>query len=117
MIAHRTSRAPLRGAAAGLAVALPLLTGAAFADDPATFVTAPHVSALDWLLVLLLIPGGIAIIIALLTLLPSMLGGDSRTSDAWHGDDEWFGGPGKGVEAAAPTQPEGGSQGGAGGQY
>lgn len=115
MIAHRTSRAPLRAAAAGFVVALPLLAGAAFADDPATYATAPHVSALDWFLVLLLIPGGIALIIALLTVLPSMLGGDSGTSDAWRGDDEWFGGPSKGVEAAA--RPEGGSQGGAGAQY
>lgn len=116
MIAHRTRRrAPLRAAAAGLAVSLPLVAGAAFADDPATFAAAPHVSALDWFLVLLLIPGGIALLLALLTVLPSMIRGDSGTSDAWSGDHEWFGGPGKGVDAATPAEGQG--QGGAGAQY
>lgn len=116
MIAHRSLRVPLRAAAAGLAVALPLVAGAAFADDPATYPVAPPVSALDWFLVLLLIPGGIALLIALLTVLPSMIRGDSKTSAAWQGDHEWFGGPSQGVDAATPPT-EGTSQGGAGGQY
>lgn len=115
MIAHRSSRAPLRAATAGLAVSLTLVAGAAFADDPATFPKAPHVSALDWLLVLLLIPAGLALLIALFTVLPSLIRGDSGKSDAWRGDTEWFGGPSKGVDATTPV--EGGPQGGAGAQY
>lgn len=116
MIAHRSSRTPLRAAAAGLAASLTLVAGAAFADDPASFPTAPHVSALDWFLVLLLIPAGAALLITLLTVLPSMIHGDSHTSDAWTGDSEWFGGPGKGVDAATPPA-EGEGRGGAGAQY
>jgi len=116
VIAHRSLRAPLRAAAAGLAASLTLVAGAAFADDPASFPAAPHVSALNWFVVLLLIPGGVALLIALLTMLPSMINGNSRTSDAWTGDSEWFGGPGRGVDAATPPA-EGDSRGGAGAQY
>jgi hypothetical protein len=100
VIPHRTQRAVLRASAAGLAVALPLLAGPASADTPAAWPTPPHVSGLDWLLVLLIIPAGIALLLTLLVMLPSMVRTGSATteSEAWRGEGEWFGGPTKGIE-------------------
>lgn len=90
----------LRASAAGLAVALPLLAGPASADTPANWPTPPHVSGIDWLLVLLIIPAGIALLLSLLVMLPSMVRGGSATQDveAWRGEGEWFGGPTKGID-------------------
>lgn len=125
MITHRCLRPALR-AFAGLttitvALALPMLSAPALADTPADWGSSPHVSALKWLLVLLIIPGGIALVIALLVMLPSLVRGDSyKPGQTWAGDDEWFGGPRKGVEAARtgakPTE-QSGERGGAGADF
>lgn len=78
-------------------------------------------SGLDFVIVLLLIPGGIALIITLLVMLPSLIKGDSyHPGQAWQGQPEWFGGPRKGADAALPpgtsTDEEHG-QGGAGAHF
>lgn len=100
-VARATGRACAFGAATALVVGLPLLAGPALADTPADWPTPPAVSGLDWLTVLLLIPAGAAIVIALLVTLPSLVKGDRHDpSKAWAGTQEWFGGPAKGAHAA-----------------
>lgn len=106
VISHRIPRAALRAAAVGTALALPLLASPAFADTPADWPKAPHVSGLDFLIVLVLIPAGLAILITLLVMLPSLIKGDAyEPGKAWVGQNEWFGGPGKGVDAVKGEEP------------
>lgn len=88
-----------------------LLAGAASfpasADTPANWEQPPAVSGLDFLIVLVLIPLGVAAVLTLLTVLPSM--SKSRAYEpgqAWRGQTEWFGGPTKGVAAADGASPE-----------
>ena len=79
-------------------VALPAV---ASADTPAAWDNVPHVSGLDYLLVLVLIPGGIALLISLLVSLPSMIHDRGyEPGQSWRAEPEWFGGPQKGVGAA-----------------
>jgi hypothetical protein len=121
VITHRSLRPALR-AFAGIttitvALALPLLTAPALADTPADWDDPPHVSALKYLLVLLIIPGGIALFITLLVMLLSLVRGDSyQPGETRAGGDEWFGGPSKGVEAA-PSDQATGDRGGAGAEF
>ena len=93
--------------AAWLVLAGALLTPAA-AAEPESWDTAADVSALEFLMVLLIIPLGLAAGIALLTVLPSMARGNRgyQPGQAWRGDSEWFGGPTKGVESADAVTPE-----------
>lgn len=79
----------------------------ASADTPASWEKAPHVSGLEFLVVLLLIPAGLALVISLLAVLPSMIG-DSGYSPgrSWRVEAEWFGGPQKGVAAADDLSPQ-----------
>ena len=88
-------------------VALPAV---ASADTPRSWEKADHVSGLEFLTVLLLIPAGLAIVIALLALLPSIIRDRGyEPGQAWRSEAEWFGGPQKGVDAAddlAPAQIE-----------
>lgn len=98
------SRTFARRAAVALSVAivgLVFLPGAALADTPATAPDAPDVSGLQWLVVLFLIPAGLALVISLLTALPSMISDKGyEPGQTWRSEPEWFGGPRKGVEAA-----------------
>jgi hypothetical protein len=101
-----------------VAVVLPLLAAPAMADAPAAWGEMPHESALRYLLVLLIIPGGIAILIAVLVSRPSLMHGESyRPGEAWVAQDEWFGGPRKGVEAADQLEAPSGERGGAGADF
>jgi hypothetical protein len=50
--------------------------GAASADVPVGFANDPHVTPIKWLLVLLIIPVGAALVISLLVLLPGILRGE-----------------------------------------
>lgn len=85
-------------------VALPAV---ASADTPAAWDKAPHVSGLDYLLVLVLIPGGLALVISLLASLPSMIHDRGyEPGQSWRAQPEWFGGPQKGVDAAESLAPE-----------
>ena len=91
-------------AALAAVVALPSVAGA---DTPAAWQEPPHASGLDFLLVLVLIPLGLALVITLLTLLPSMIHDRGyEPGQSWRAEAEWFGGPGKGVEAADDLSPE-----------
>ncbi|WP_445256959.1 hypothetical protein [Nocardioides aurantiacus] len=92
--------------------ALGLVLGAAAvtpasADTPAAWEQAPDVSVLGFLLVLVIIPVGIAAVVALLTVLPSMARDKGyEPGAAWRGEPEWFGGPSKGLGAADAVTPE-----------
>ncbi|HET7351084.1 MAG TPA: hypothetical protein VFJ28_09110 [Marmoricola sp.] len=77
------------------------------ADRPAAWEEAPDPSLLSFLLVLVLIPLGLAGVLALLTVLPSMASDKGyEPGQSWRGESAWFGGPTKGVEAADNVTPE-----------
>jgi hypothetical protein len=83
------------------------LLDAAGADTPQGWEKAPHVSGLQYLLVLFLFPLGLALIISLLVLVPSLAGDRGyQPGQSWRGESEWFGGPRAGVEAASEVTPE-----------
>ena len=83
-----------------------LVTPAA-AKEPEAWETAPDVSPLGFLLVLVIIPLGAAAVITLLTLLPSLASDRGyEPGQTWRGESEWFGGPTKGVKAARDVAPE-----------
>lgn len=93
------------------------LAAPAVADTPAAWTKPPHVSGLQFLLVLILIPLGIGLVITLLTMLPSLKSGNVYEPGApWRSENEWFGGPRKGLDAtdrpalpAATTSKKGGA--------
>lgn len=79
----------------------------ATADTPAGWDTGPKATALDFLLVLVLIPLGLSLVISILVLVPSMVRGRGyEPGHSWRGRSEWFGGPQKGVRAADEVSPE-----------
>jgi hypothetical protein len=103
-------RTLLRRAVLALAaslVAVVALPAVASADTPAAWEKAPHVSGLEFLLVLVLIPLGIALVITVLTVLPSMIHDRGyEPGQSWRAEAEWFGGPRKGVDAAEDLSPQ-----------
>jgi len=91
---------------------------------PSQWPEPPSVSVLEFLLLILLIPGGLALVIALLAALPSMRGGGGSTYQpglAWRHEAEWFGGPRDGLEKADKSDREAveasGERGGASGHW
>lgn len=79
----------------------------ASADTPKAWEKAPDVSPLGFLLVVAIIPLGIAAVLALLTILPSMASDRGyEPGQSWRTEPQWFGGPAKGVEAATDATPE-----------
>lgn len=91
-------------AAAAAVVALPAV---ASADTPQAWADDPHVSGLDFLLVLLIIPLGLGLVISLLAALPSMIRDRGyEPGQSWRAEAEWFGGPQKGVGATEQLSPE-----------
>ena len=117
----------VRRATRALALAPVLLVVGALpasAAPPAQWPEAPSVSWLDVLLVLLIIPAGLALAIALLAAIPSMRGGGGSTYQpglAWRHEAEWFGGPRDGLEKADKSDREAveasGERGGASGHW
>lgn len=88
-------------------VAVVALPAVASADTPEAWENAPHVSGLEFLVVLVLIPLGLALVISLLTVLPSMIRDRGyEPGQSWRAEAEWFGGPRKGVEAADDLSPQ-----------
>jgi uncharacterized RDD family membrane protein YckC len=101
---------PRATAALGLSV-LAVLSGvlldAAAADTPADWEKAPAVSGFEFLLVLFLIPLGLALVISFLAFIPSLLGDHGyQPGQSWRGESEWFGGPRKGIAAADEVTPD-----------
>lgn len=100
-----THRTGVRAFALGLVVVSAATLAPAYADTPAAWEPEPHVPVLDFLLVLFLIPLGIAAVISLLVLLPSMIRSRSyEPGEAWGTENVWFGGPRKGLAAAPETR-------------
>ena len=103
------SRRRARGAVAAVAgalVALVMFPTAALADTPEGWDKAPHVSGLEFLLVLFLIPAGLFLVISLLAALPSMISDKGyEPGQTWRSEPEWFGGASKGVDAADAVTP------------
>ena len=109
---QRASRKAVRVFAAAFALALPLAGAPAFADQPSAWPTQPTHSFWNYLVLLILIPAGIAITITVLVVLPSLVKGDRYDpTRAWSGmrggKAEWFGGPAKGTDQAAAPKAEG----------
>lgn len=90
------------GAAAGLILALVGAGTAAYADTPVSWQKVAPVSVFQFVVLLLLIPGGIALVIALLVSLPYMRRERAGYSpgQAWRGESVWFGGPRQGLDRA-----------------
>ena len=108
---HETpSRKLLRRAVLAVPPALAavvMLPAIASADTPRTWEQDPHVSGLQYLVVLVLIPLGLALVIALLASLPSMIRDRGyEPGQSWRAEAEWFGGPQKGVEATEGLSPQ-----------
>jgi hypothetical protein len=107
---HPQSRPFLRRAVLAVAVALVAVVGlpaVASADTPASWEKAPHVSGLQFLVVLVLIPLGLALVISLLAALPSLIHDRGyEPGQSWRAEAEWFGGPQKGVDAADELSPQ-----------
>lgn len=94
-------------AAAATAVVLAASAAPASADTPVAWDQPPEVSVLGFLLVLVILPVGLALVVALLSVLPSLAGDkDYEAGGSWRGDPEWFGAPTKGVGAADSVSPE-----------
>jgi hypothetical protein len=88
-------------------VAVVALPAVASADTPAAWEKADHVSGLQFLLVLVLIPGGLALVISLLAVLPSIIRDRGyEPGQSWRAEAEWFGGPQKGVGASDDLSPQ-----------
>ena len=105
--ARRVRRALIAPAGSLALVLASAATVPASADTPAAWEQAPDVSVLGFLLVLVIIPLGIAAVVALLTVLPSMARDKGyEPGAAWRGEPEWFGGPTKGLGAADHLTPE-----------
>ncbi len=113
----RGVRRCLRALALTPAVLLPLVSAPALAAPPTTWPEPDPTSALDYLLLLLIIPAGLALVITVLTYVPVMVKGEKYTPGrAWRNENEWFGGPKDGLEAtdkAAPAEDAGADRGGA----
>jgi hypothetical protein len=83
------------------------LLDASGADTPQGWEKAPSVSGLHYVVVLVLIPLGLAAVIALLVSVPSLVSDRGyQPGQSWRGESEWFGGPRAGVTAAADVTPE-----------
>lgn len=70
------------------------LAGPAVASPPEAWAESGPVSPMNFLLLLAIIPLGLAAVISLLALLPSMMGSGSTYQPglAWRNEPEWFGG-------------------------
>jgi hypothetical protein len=103
---HKLLRRVALAAPAAL-VAVVALPSVASADTPRAWEKADHVSGLEFLTVLVLIPAGLALVISLLALLPSIIRDRGyEPGQSWRAEAEWFGGPQKGVGAADALAPD-----------
>lgn len=107
--APKTARSLARRAALAVSLSVFALLSvpvAAFADTPSSWTKEAHVSGLQYLVVLVLIPLGLFVVISLFAALPSMISDKGyQPGQEWRSEPEWFGGPRKGVEAAEELSP------------
>lgn len=102
----------LRRVLLSLSVASSLVLGGALlspasADEPASWETAPDVSAFEFLLLVLILPLTAAAVITLLTLVPLLINDRGyQPGQSWRSQVEWFGGPSKGLKAADDVTAE-----------
>lgn len=97
-----------RAAALVPAVVVLTATAPALADRPETWTDPDPVGALWPLILLVGVPLGLFAVITLLVYVPSMARGEKYTPGlAWRNENEWFGGPRGGVEAADTVEPAG----------
>lgn len=108
----RAVRRALRTLALAPAALLPLVAAPALAAPPEAWPDTEPVGAADFLLVLLVIPLGIALLIVLLASVPSMARGEKYTPGlAWRKQNQWFGGPKDGLETIDKAEaPPAGSE-------
>jgi hypothetical protein len=86
------------------ALVVAMATAPALAAPPESWEDNDPTSPLYVLSVMLLIPLGLILLIALLVYIPSMSKRESyQPGLAWRSEPEWFGGPRKGVEAVDQT--------------
>lgn len=92
-------RTLLRTSLVCAASAAPFVAAPALAAPPETWPEGSQVSAFDMLLVIALIPLGLALLISVLAYVPAMARGERYTPGlAWRRENEWFGGPKDGLE-------------------
>lgn len=80
-VRSRCARATVRSATLGVFAVLMGLGAAGFADTPANWADSPHVSGFHFLLILFLIPAGLALIITTLVMLPSLVSRSQPSSE------------------------------------
>jgi hypothetical protein len=94
-------RRSLRALALTPVALIPLAAAPALAVPPEAWPDADPVGAFDWLLLLLVLPVGLFVLIWVLSYVPVMVRGEKYTPGrAWRNENEWFGGPKDGLEAA-----------------
>lgn len=98
-------------AAAGLLLAA---AGPAAAQPPQGWSESDPVSGLHFLLLVAVFPLALAVLIGLLTYLPSMIRGEGVAPGSARGADQWFGGPTRGTAELAAPDGDGSEAGGAG---
>jgi hypothetical protein len=105
-------RRALRTLVLAPAALLPLVAAPALAAPPEAWPDTEPVGATDFLLVLFVIPLGLALLIALLATVPSMARGERYTPGlAWRKENQWFGGPQDGLETVDKAEaPPAGSE-------
>ncbi len=86
-------RSSLRLAVPAAVVLTVLLAGPAMADVPEGWSDPEDVSAMQFLLLLFLVPVGLALLISLAVYLPALARGEKIAPNSTPVDDQWFGGP------------------------
>lgn len=104
--ARRLSRRLAQAVALTPAVLLVSSSQSALGVPPEGWPTAEPVSSLSVLLLLVAVPVALFALITLAVYVPSMARGEKYTPGrAWRNENEWFGGPRGGVEAADKVEP------------
>lgn len=104
---RRLLRLAVTAATIGLVTGVTLLATPASADVPNGWSDPDPVNNFHALLVVCLIPVGLALLIAFLVYIPAFVKGERIAPGAVGADDEWFGGPRQGTaELAAPAARE-----------
>lgn len=116
--AARARRGAVVGLAAGtvLAPLLPVLPAVA-SNVPEGWSDPEAVGPGAFLLVLLAVPVGLALLIALAVYLPALVRGERLSPGTATAEDQWFGGPRQGTRELAGPDDETSQAGGAGARW